>query len=244
MYRLNQQQYAMVLQNAYNAGHFIGMTYRLPSEDPESLSDKEIKEDIIKNANMIEKLIQVSPKYVRLHFSAQSDGRTEHILRDLGFILVSYNLDGKDYVHETPELIAEEYRRTFNNYKERYDSKGSFVAIQYDIPETKSMSAVPNILDLIEKEGFTPVRMDGCLNDAKPYKKTASGLEYVSDKFSFGTSGYPANKVKSIISNSTAEEELRVLAADDTFLNKSEAAMTLSKKIGFALIPALIYIFF
>lgn len=234
----------MVLQNAYNAGHFIGMTYRLPSEDPESLSDKEIKDDIIKNARMIETLIQVSPKYVRLHFSAQSDGRTEHILRDLGFILVSYNLDGKDYVHETPELIAEEYSRTFSNYKKRYDSKGSFVAIQYDIPETKSMSAVPNILDVIEKEGFTPVRMDGCLNDAKPYKKTAAGLEYVSDQFSFGTSGYPANKVKSIISNSTVDDELRVLAVDDTFLNTSEAAMTLSRKIGFALIPALVYIFF
>ncbi|KAI9345732.1 hypothetical protein BD770DRAFT_308780, partial [Pilaira anomala] len=169
---LNQQRYAMVLQNAYNAGHFIGMTYRLPSEDPESLSDEEIKQDIIKNAKMIETLIQISPKYVRLHFSAQSDGRTEHILRELGFILVSYNLDGKDYVHDKPELIAEEYKNTFENYRKQHEnSKGSFIAIQYDIPETKSMLAVPNILDLIEEEGFTPVRMDGCLNDAKPYKK-------------------------------------------------------------------------
>lgn len=245
MYRLNQQRYAMVLQNAYNAGHFIGMTYRLPSEDPESLSDEEIKQDIIKNAKMIETLIQVSPKYVRLHFSAQSDGRTEHILRELGFILVSYNLDGKDYVHDKPELIAEEYKSTFENYKKQHEnSKGSFIAIQYDIPETKSMLAVPNILDLIEEEGFTPVRMDGCLNDAKPYKKTAAGLDYVADKFSFGSNNYPTKKVKTIISNTTAEEELRVLAADDTFLNTSEATITLSKKIGYALIPGLIYIFF
>jgi peptidoglycan/xylan/chitin deacetylase (PgdA/CDA1 family) len=169
-FRLNQQDYAMVLQKIYSAGHFIGMTYRLPNEDPESMSDEEIKADIINNARMIETLIQVAPKYVRLHFSAQSDGRPEHILRDLGFILVGYNLDGKDYVHKQPELIAEEYSKTFREYRLAHDSKGSFVSIQYDIPETISMTAVPHIIQLIEKEGYNAVRMDACLNDPKPYK--------------------------------------------------------------------------
>ncbi|KAI7896244.1 uncharacterized protein EV154DRAFT_598524 [Mucor mucedo] len=242
---LNQQKYAMVLQNIYNAGHLIGMTYRLPNEDPEAMSDEEIKTDIINSARMIETLIQVSPKYVRLHFSAQSDGRTEQILRDLGFIIVGYNLDGKDYVHKTPELVANEYERTFKEYRDAHDSKGSFVAIQYDIPETTSMDAVPSILETIESQGYTAVRMDGCLNDARPYKASAAGLEYVADKFSFGSSGYKSGQqVKSIIANTTAEQELRVLAVDDEFLEKSDASTMLSKKIGFALIPALIYAFF
>jgi peptidoglycan/xylan/chitin deacetylase (PgdA/CDA1 family) len=161
----------MVLQNIYNAGHLIGMTYRLPNEDPEAMSDEEIKADIINSAHMIESLIQVAPKYVRLHFSAQSDGRTEHILQDLGFVLVGYNLDGKDYVHQAPELIAEEYARTFKGYRDNHNTKkGSFVAIQYDIPETTSMAAVPYIVQLLDKDGYTAVRMDGCLNDPKPYK--------------------------------------------------------------------------
>lgn len=235
----------MVLQNVYNAGHLIGMTYRLPNEEPEAMSDEEIKADIINSARMIEKLIQVSPKYVRLHFSAQSDGRTEQILRDLGFILVGYNLDGKDYVHKTPELIAKEYERTFREYREAHNSKGSFVAIQYDIPETTSMQAVTDVLKVIKSHGYTAVRMDGCLNDARPYKSSASSLEYVADKFSFGSAGYKSGQqVKSIISNTTAEQELRVLAVDDAFLEKSAASITLSKKLGLALIPALLYAFF
>lgn len=168
--RLNRQEYAMVLQNVYNAGHFIGMTYRLPNEEPEAMSDEEIKADIINSARKIETLIQVAPKYVRLHFSAQNDGRAEHILRDLGFILVGYNLDGKDYVHKEGELIGEEYGRTFKQYKDTHNSKGSFVAIQYDIPETASLTAVPHIIKKITGGGYTAVRMDGCLNDQKPYK--------------------------------------------------------------------------
>lgn len=236
----------MVLQNVYNAGHFIGMTYRLPNENPEAMSNEEIKNDIINNARMIETLIQVLPKYVRLHFSAQSDGRTEQILRDLGFIIVGYNLDGKDYVHKTPDLIAKEYEKTFRQYRERNDSKGSFIAIQYDIPETTSMDAVPNIIKIIQDEGYTPVRMDGCLNDVKPYKASAAGLEYVADNFSFGSSGYKSAQVKNFISNTTAEQELHVLVVDDQPINKKSDAtkITLSKKAIFALIPALVYVFF
>ncbi|KAK4518669.1 Superoxide dismutase [Mn], mitochondrial [Mucor velutinosus] len=238
---LQEQQYAMVLQNIYNAGHLIGLTYRLPTEDPETMSDEEIREDIITNAKMVESLIHVSPKYVRLHFSAQSDGRTEHILQELGFVLVGYNLDGKDYVHKTPELIEQEYQRTFKTFRAAHqDKKGSFVAIQYDIPETGSMVAVPNIVQLLQREGYDAVRMDGCLNDEKPYKASAAGLKYVADKFSLGSAGYRSGqKITAIINNSTAEEEIRGLSADDGFLNESAGALAaVPKTVGFALIPA------
>ncbi|CEP09599.1 hypothetical protein [Parasitella parasitica] len=241
---LQEQQYAMVLQNIYNAGHLIGLTYRLPTEDPETMSDEEIKADIIANAHMVESLIHVAPKYVRLHFSARSDARTEHILQELGFVLVGYNLDGKDYVHKTPELIEEEYRRTFGSYKaSNPDKKGSFVAIQYDIPETGSMAAVPNIIQLLQKEGYDAVRMDGCLNDYTPYKVSAAGLEYVGDKFSLGSDSYKSGqKITAIINNSTAEEEIRGLSADDEFLNESAASLaTVPKKIGYAFTLAFAY---
>lgn len=231
----------MVLQNIYNAGHLIGLTYRLPTEDPETMSDEEIKADIITNAKMVESLIHVSPKYVRLHFSAQSDGRTEHILQELGFVLVGYNLDGKDYVHKTPELIEQEYQRTFKTYRAAHpDKKGSFVAIQYDIPETGSLVAVPNVIQVLQREGYNAVRMDGCLNDDKPYKASAAGLEYVGDKFSLGSAGYKSDqKITAIINNSTAEEEIRGLSADDGFLNESAGALAaVPKTMGFALIPA------
>lgn len=242
--RLNQQQYAMVLQNVYNAGHLIGMTYRLPTEDPESMSDEEIRQDIIKNAKMIQALIHVAPKYVRLHFSAQNDGRVEKILKEMGHVLVGYNLDGKDYTSTDPKQIEKEYSRTLTEYRKTHDNKkGSFVSIQYDIPETGSMVAAPHIIELLKKEGYSPVRMDGCLNDPKPYKASVESASYVSDKFSFGTPGYAGtSSPTSIITSSTSEnEEIRGLSVNDESLMESAAAKMLAPAITYVLVPALIY---
>lgn len=168
IHRLYTQQYAMVLQNTYNAGHFIGMTYRVKNDDSSVMTDAEIREDILKNARTIESLIHVAPKYVRLHYTQPEDTRTENILKDLGFVLVGYNLDSQDYLHKP---IQEVYKNAFDRYKETYDAKGSFISVQYDVPGTVHVSSVPRLVNTINDEGYTMVRLDGCLNDPKPYKK-------------------------------------------------------------------------
>lgn len=171
---LYTQQYAMVVQNIYNAGHFIGMTYRVANDDPSALTDEDIRKDILDNAHIIETLINVAPKYVRLHYTEEKDVRTEGILRDLGFIIVGYNLDSQDYMKKEAtgaNSIQEIYSETFKKYKDTYDAKGSFISIQYDLPYTGSLNAVSHIINTIDEEGYTMVRLDGCLNDPKPYKR-------------------------------------------------------------------------
>lgn len=171
---LYTQQYAMVVQNIYNAGHFIGMTYRAANDDPASMTDEQLRQDILNDAHIIETLINVAPKYVRLHYTEVKDTRTEGILQDLGFVIVGYNLDSQDYSKKDatgPDSIQQIYSDTFKNYKDTYDAKGSFISIQYDLPYTGSLAAIPHIINTIEEEGYTMVRLDGCLNDATPYKK-------------------------------------------------------------------------
>lgn len=165
------QQYAMVVQNTYNAGHFIGMTYRVKNDDSSLLSEDDIRNDIIKHARTIQSLINVAPKYVRLHYTNPEDTRTENVIKDLGMILVGYNLDSQDY--SKSKKIQDVYKTTFEKQKETYDAKGSFISIQYDIPDTSSLESISYILNTINDEGYTMVRMDGCLNDPKPYRKGA-----------------------------------------------------------------------
>ncbi|KAI8149573.1 hypothetical protein BJV82DRAFT_529919 [Fennellomyces sp. T-0311] len=184
---LYTQQYAMVVQNTYHAGHLIGMTYRVQDDDSSKLTDDELRNDIIKKASIIEALIGVAPKYARLHYTEPEDTRTENMLKDLGFVLVGYNLDSQDYQHKA---VDEVYKKAFRTYKDTYDAKGSFISVQYDMPGSIKQSTVPQMINTISDEGYTMVRLDGCLNDPKPYKKTASSKEYVSDNFSFNTSGY------------------------------------------------------
>ncbi|CAO3628416.1 unnamed protein product [Mucor fragilis] len=227
---LYTQQYAMVVQNIYNAGHFIGMTYRVANDDPSALTDEDIRKDILDNAHIIETLINVAPKYVRLHYTEEKDVRTEGILRDLGFIIVGYNLDSQDYMKKEAtgaNSIQEIYSETFKKYKDTYDAKGSFISIQYDLPYTGSLNAVSHIINTIDEEGYTMVRLDGCLNDPKPYKRFANSTEYVGDKFSFESAGYHQGQ-KSIVLDATDTADIE----EDEFkiqgLKTSQAAAQLA----------------
>ncbi|KAI7902655.1 uncharacterized protein BX663DRAFT_486464 [Cokeromyces recurvatus] len=217
---LSMQQYALVVQNTYNAGHFIGMMYRVPGDDSNQLTDEELRQDILNNAYAIETVIQVAPKYVRLHYTEKRDSRTEDILNKLGFVLVGYNLDSQDYnkkdVKTGAGSIQDVYSQTFKKYKDTYDSKGSFIAVQYDLPYTGSLDAVPYIVNTIAEEGYTMVRLDGCLKDPIPYKKSAnSTMEYVSDKFSFKQAGYHQGQKPIVLSttiNIPKDDDVKMIA--------------------------------
>ncbi|CAO3639368.1 unnamed protein product [Cunninghamella blakesleeana] len=178
---LHMQQYATVLDQTYKSGHLIGMTYRVKNDDASLWSDDQIREDIINNAKAIESIIKVAPKYVRLH-QTQPDKRTEQIIRDLGFILVGYNLDSQDYSHKDaigPNSIGEVYRSILQHQKQTYGFLGSFISIQYDIPDTNAAEAVPFMVNTINDLGYMMVRLDGCLNDPAPYKKCKYTYKYI-----------------------------------------------------------------
>lgn len=186
----------MILQRAYNDGHFIGMTYRAPGDTSEGLSDEQIKADVTNTAKIIETLIGVAPKYVRLHYSQPEDIRLEHLIRDLGYTLVAYNLDTMDYNYKgNPEGIADLYKSVFAKQIDTYDSKGSFISVQYDIPDTGSWQAIYDVVKTINDAGYTMVRLDGCLNDKSPYKENSSSLKFVHDKHSLGQANYKAGQV-------------------------------------------------
>ncbi|CAO3627565.1 unnamed protein product [Mucor fragilis] len=193
---LYTQQYAMILQRAYNDGHFIGMTYRAPGDSSEGLTDEQIKTDVTNTAKIIETLIGVAPKYVRLHYSQPEDIRLENIIRNMGYTLVAYNLDTMDYNYKNnPEGISDLYKEIFAKQIDTYDSKGSFISVQYDIPDTGSWQAIYDVVRTINEAGYTMVRLDGCLNDKQPYKEHAGSMKFISDKHSLGQADYKSGQV-------------------------------------------------
>ncbi|KAG0170084.1 hypothetical protein DFQ30_002891 [Apophysomyces sp. BC1015] len=214
------------------------MTYRVKNDDSSGLTEDQIRNDIIEHARMIETLIKVSPKYVRLHYTKEVDTRTENIMKDLGFLLVGYNLDSKDYQLHDPsgeKSVEHVYRANFKNQKETYDAKGSFISIQYDIPDTGSLAAVPYIVNAINDEGYTMVRLDGCLNDPQPYKKSADSTVYVSDKFSYNTTGYHQGQKAIPLEDLQNEKEEQEKVA------KQNASSRISKLLYLLIVPFVIF---
>ncbi|KAI8144011.1 hypothetical protein BJV82DRAFT_513530 [Fennellomyces sp. T-0311] len=229
---LYTQQYAMILQRAYNDGHLIGMTYRAPGDTTQGMTDDQIRADVTNSAKVIETLIGVAPKYIRLHYSQPEDTRLENIVRDMGYTLIYYNLDTQDYNFKTnPKGIAELYRNTFSKQLDTYDSKGSFISVQYDIPDTGSYQAIYDTINQIDSSGYKMVRLDGCLNDKEPYKESASSKKAVSDKHSFGSADYkegqkPVDKPETLSTNDSLEDGTSdTTSSDRTSSNKSTAAI-------------------
>ncbi|KAI8968182.1 hypothetical protein BDF20DRAFT_828279 [Mycotypha africana] len=222
---LTTQQYAMILQRAYNDGHLIGMTYRPPKDTSEGLTDEEIQIDVLNSAQAIEDVIGVAPKYIRLHYVQPEDIRLEHILYDLGYTIIGYNLDVMDYnnTKNNPNAITNYYKETFAKQMDTYDTKSSYISIQSDIPETGSSEAVNDVIKAIDDAGYTMVRLDGCLIDNYPYKEHAGSLKFVNDKHSWGQPMYKSGQ--QVIRESTNTTfGVSSVSRNDTEANKANIA--------------------
>ncbi|KAF9980973.1 hypothetical protein BGZ75_007779 [Mortierella antarctica] len=191
---LEYMQYAGVTRRAYIDGHLIGMTYRLPNDSSESMTDAQLKADIAKQANKIYELIGKYPKYVRLHDAGLKDPKLEPTIRSMGYTLVGFNLDETDYKFNTREQapqIADVYEQTFLKQADAFGRKGSYVVVGYDIPGSGAAAALPDIISSVIRNEYDMVRLDGCNNDNKPYKKSPMLNDgFVADDFSFGGTKY------------------------------------------------------
>ncbi|OZJ06406.1 hypothetical protein BZG36_00660 [Bifiguratus adelaidae] len=190
---LYTQQYAQMLQRTYNEGHYIGMSYRVPNDDSSLYTNDQLAADLNANTDAIQGLIGVAPKYIRLHANGAPDAKMQGIVASQGYQLVTYNLDSQDYSFDASSAsgIVNVYKTTFQNQSDIFNVKGAYISIQYDIPSTGSAAALGSIINTINQYGYTMVRMDGCVNDKSPYRQNATANSpSVSDKFSFGTSGY------------------------------------------------------
>ncbi|ORZ21874.1 hypothetical protein BCR41DRAFT_284358, partial [Lobosporangium transversale] len=171
---LDYMQYAGVARRAYNDGHLIGMTYRVPNDSSKDMTDAELRADIAKHATKIHELIGKYPKYVRLHETGAKDRKLESTLRDMGYTLVGFNLDEADYKFNTREQasqIAAIYESTFKKQADAYGRKASYVVVGYDIPASGAAAALPEIISTVIRNEYDMVRLDGCTNDKQPYKK-------------------------------------------------------------------------
>ncbi|KAI7818662.1 hypothetical protein BC939DRAFT_389159, partial [Gamsiella multidivaricata] len=171
---LDYMQYAGITRRAYNEGHLIGMTYRLPNDSSNDMTDTQLRADIAKHANKIFDLIGKYPKYVRVHEAGLKDPKLEPTIRDMGYTLVGFNLDEADYKYSSrsqASQIAGIYETTFAKQADAFGRKGSYVAVGYDIPASGAAGALPDIISAVIRNDYDMVRLDGCTNDTMPYKK-------------------------------------------------------------------------
>jgi hypothetical protein len=103
------------------------------------------------------------------------------------------------------------------------------------------------VIKTINDNGYTMVRLDGCLNDKEPYKEHAASKKFVNDKHSLGQANYKlgqiaAEKPAELIDPQVQEEDQMV--KDMTEKVSASTTNTFEwSHLGFAL-SAVIYVLF
>ncbi|KAF9096081.1 hypothetical protein BGX23_011997 [Mortierella sp. AD031] len=183
---LQYMQYASVTRHAHLDGHLTGMTYRLPSDTSAGQADDDIKQDIARASRMIQDLIGVYPKYMKIHESNLKDPRLLNLVKSMGYTLVGFNMDEYNTA-ATSGQIAEVFNAMFTKQMDAYGRKASYVVAGYDVPTTGAASGLPKVINTIQAHTYDMVRLDGCTNDKTPYKKDPIlNNGFVGDAKSFG----------------------------------------------------------
>ncbi|KAF9319996.1 chitin deacetylase [Podila horticola] len=247
---LQYMQYAGVTRHAYLDGHLIGMTYRLPSDTSAGRTDEELKMDIARASRIIQDLVGIYPKYMKIHESNLKDARLLNLVKSMGYTLVGFNLDEYDYKYNTAATagqIGEVFNAMFSKQNEAYGRKASYVVAGYDVPSTGAAVGLPKVINTILAHGYDMVRLDGCVNDKTPYKKDPIlNNGFVGDAKSFGALEYKHGQtaVKAVTSNpangggsSSGGSAGKSAEGDGT--TKKSAGSRVSVAVATLLVPAL-----
>ncbi|KAL2918360.1 chitin deacetylase [Polyrhizophydium stewartii] len=149
-----------VLQRVYAAGHQIGIhTWSHPALT--TISNDQVVAEIVYTARIIKETIGVTPKYMRPPYG-DIDNRVRAILKNMGLIVVDWNVDSGDA--EGATNVASQ----FTSYAA--SNSGPVISLEHDLfPKTEPQAAPA--LDGILAGGYKVVPVKDCVGTA-PYNES------------------------------------------------------------------------
>lgn len=151
------------LKTAKENGHVIGL--RFPTDqDPNSMSDLDIKKTLIMESYRISKQIGVFPKFLRMPLGGYSD-RVVKVASKLGFIITEWNIDSFDY--ETG-VTRDRIISAFNTQADSVaQGAGRFISLQRDLYAVyDDPSIIATIKANMTTRGYVFVGLDECLAES------------------------------------------------------------------------------
>lgn len=148
------------LKKVYERGHSIG-NHTWSHPDLNRLDTKDIDREILDTQNGIDGMMKVkSTKYIRPPFG-KIDSRVYAEIMDLGYTIVMWNLDFKDWnLKRSKKKMWAIYEKAISRAN---PSKDSFILVQHD-RRIDSVWMVPDIIRLAREKGFKIVGLEECLS--------------------------------------------------------------------------------
>ncbi|KAI1803159.1 hypothetical protein F4811DRAFT_554153 [Daldinia bambusicola] len=120
-------------------------------------------EEMVYNEMALWPAVGQPPTYMRPPYGEWRDRATMRDLDALGYHVVMYNVDTKDYLHDSEEGIERSVERFKSALRE--DGKGSYIVLAHDTKQWTALKLLPAMVNTLIARGYKGVTVGECLND-------------------------------------------------------------------------------
>ena len=155
-------QWSDIIRRTYNEGHQIA-SHTWSHPDLTTLSSAARREEMYKTEQALANILGVFPTYMRPPYLA-FDSASQADMADLGYHVVSTNLDTKDYANNSPELIGNS-QRTFDQFTASDPGSVSYIVLNHDVHRETAYTLAEYEIRRLQSRGYRPVTTGECLGD-------------------------------------------------------------------------------
>ncbi|KAM0249789.1 hypothetical protein ACHAP5_002658 [Fusarium lateritium] len=184
-----------VLRRMHSEGHQLA-SHSWSHEDLSAASDEIRKQQIIYNEMAFRNIFGFFPKYMRPPYGTCSrvSGCLDYVTK-LGYHVVNWNLDTKDYDNDSPAKIQTS-KNTFSNGISSDAKKQSYIELSHDTHEQTAYNLTAFMIKTLKAKGYRSVPVGECLgDDSKNWYVDAKSTKSGTSDFT-GSSSYspPSNE--------------------------------------------------
>lgn len=104
------------------------------------------------------------PTYMRPPYLS-FDSASEADMSDLGYHVVSTNLDTRDWANQTPDTVINS-QRIFDDFTANNPASVSYIVLNHDIHRTTAFTLTEHEIQRLVSRGYRAVTVGECLGDA------------------------------------------------------------------------------
>ena len=151
------------------SGHQIA-SHTWSHQDLSALSREQLRDQMLRNEAALRNILGSFPTYMRPPYSrcGPENGCLEE-MGDLGYHIVLYDIDTKDYSHDSSDQIQFSKDRFDSFLNSAKASVKSWLVIAHDVHEQTVHNLTEHMLKRLLNDGYRPVTVGECLNDPQEF---------------------------------------------------------------------------
>lgn len=151
-----------LIRRMHNSGHQIG-SHTWSHADLTNVDSQTRLTEVSRLETALVHILGFYPTYFRPPF-AHCDAACEWDLGAMGYHVVNFDVDTKDYLHTTSEDIQIS-QNIFAGAVSGNPAETSYLVLSHDVWEQTARKLVPFMLNTLEQRGFKAVTVGECLGD-------------------------------------------------------------------------------